>query len=285
VLHIRRLKSSDLGFAMQLVEIAGWNQLPADWSRLLHVDPEGCFLAQWNGQPAGTATAIAYGTDCAWIGMVLVHPDYRGQGIGGGLIGHCLDHLKSLGVRVIKLDATDQGRPVYVKEGFVDEYGTLRYLGQPRLQDLRTSRYRIEPVAPCCGQTLEAMDEEAFGANRSALLRAMAEAQPDLSLIAIERGGEVVGYGFARPGRLHGYIGPVVAQRMDVAQALVAELSRRLSQKTVLIDTTALNPTWRAWLEASGFQLQRRLMRMYRGTNDSPGDTSLAYALSAFETG
>ncbi len=84
VLQIRTLTLSDVPFAMRLVEIVGWNQLPADWHRLIRIAPQGCFLAEWDGQPAATATAVAYGTDCAWVGMVLVHPDFRRRGIAAG---------------------------------------------------------------------------------------------------------------------------------------------------------------------------------------------------------
>lgn len=284
MLQIRSLILSDVPFAMQLVEIAGWNQLPGDWHRLLRIAPDGCFLAQWRDRPAGTATAIAYGADCAWVGMVLVHPDSRRQGIGGALISHCLNYLKSLGVRTIKLDATDEGKAVYLKQGFVDEYGTARYLGQLDPRQVRQDRYNLQVVEAGDWQVIAGLDRKAFGADRSELLSALAESEPALALVARE-GGRVAGYGFARPGRLYGYIGPIVAERMEAAQALLVELSQRLAGKTVLVDTTALNPAWSAWLENSGLQLHRRLTRMYSGTNDSPGDTSLVYTLSAFETG
>jgi predicted N-acetyltransferase YhbS len=281
---IRRLTDQDVPFAMRMVEIAGWNQIPPDWSRLMRVSPDGCFLAEWEGRPAGTATAVRYGTDCAWIGMVLVDPDLRRQGIGRGLIAHCLAHLNALGVRTIKLDATDQGRPVYLKQGFVDEYGALRYTGELRPTGAPDAACSIEPLSKPQWQSVAALDRRAFGVDRSGLLTVLAEQQPDLALVALQD-AKVVGYGLARPGRLYGYIGPVVAERTDVAQALVAELGRRLGQRTVLVDTTAMNESWGRWLEASGLAVQRRLTRMYLGTNETPGDPRLVHTLSAFETG
>ena len=284
MLNIRQMRLSDTAFAMRMVEIAGWNQTPPDWSRLLRIAPGGCFLAEWEGQLAGTATAVHYGTDCAWIGMVLVDPSFRRRGIGMGLIAHCIAYLKSLGVRTTKLDATDEGRAVYLKQGFVDEYGTLRYAGELKPADVPAARCTIGPLAEIHRPAVAAMDRMAFGADRSSLVAALAEQQPDLALVATSD-DMVAGYGLARSGRLHGYIGPVVAERMDVAQRLVAELARRLEQRTVFVDTAALNQPWCDWLEASGLRLQRRLTRMYLGTNDRPGDPRRAYTLSAFETG
>ncbi len=285
MLKIRQMDLSDVPFAMRMVEIAGWNQVPADWSRLLRVASDGCFLAEWEGQPAGTATAVHYGTDCAWVGMVLVDPSFRRRGIGMGLIAHCIAYLKSLGVRTIKLDATDEGRAVYLKQGFVDEYGTLRYAGELKLARFRATGIEIGPaIQERHSLPLQILDAAVFGARRIGLLNALIKQQPDLMLVATDD-RLVVGYGLARPGRLHGYIGPVVAGRMDVAQALVAELAGRLEQPTVFVDTTVLNQPWCEWLGASGLREQRRLTRMYLGTNDRPGDPPRMYTLSAFETG
>ena len=69
---LRCLRSDDLDFANSFSREAGWNQTRPDWERFLCLAPQGCFLAESDGRPAGTATTTAYGNDLAWIGMVLV---------------------------------------------------------------------------------------------------------------------------------------------------------------------------------------------------------------------
>ncbi len=128
------------------------------------------------------------------------------------------------------------------------------------------------------------MDRKAFGADRRKLLLTLAETQPNLSLVA-RQGQAIKGVGFARPGRRHDYIGPIVAESMDVAQGLLMELAQRIGPKEVMVDTMALDAAWCSWLSDVGLLVQRRLTRMYSGTNDSPGETGLVYALSGFETG
>ncbi len=284
MLSIRLLKSSDIPFAMRLVEAAGWNQLPGDWERLIRVEPEGCFLAEWDGEPAGTATTIAYGTDCAWIGMVLVAPAFRRLGIGSGLIAHCLGYLKGLGVRAIKLDATDDGRPVYAKQGFADEYGVVRHVGRFEMADMSASGVTLRPLAESYWPVIASLDRVAFGCDRQGLLRDLVGRRADLAVVAV-RGGRVVGFGMVRPGRLCGYIGPVVAAETVVAQAIVTGLEDRLGTAEVMVDTTALNPGWCEWLTACGLQPRRRLTRMVLGTNEAPGQPAMCYGLSGFETG
>ena len=43
--HIRTLRAEDTAAAHALGTREGWNQTAADWSRLLQLDPDGCFGA------------------------------------------------------------------------------------------------------------------------------------------------------------------------------------------------------------------------------------------------
>src|SRR4026209_418202 len=125
-IRLRVLTREDLPFADAVRALAGWNQTIADWERFLAAEPGGCFLAEWDGVPAGTATTIVYGPAVAWIGMVLVHPDHRRRGIGRALLERCIEHLRERGVRCIKLDATPAGKQVYDGLGFKDEWTLTR---------------------------------------------------------------------------------------------------------------------------------------------------------------
>src|SRR2546426_12200613 len=85
-MKLRVMTIPDIPAGMRLKEIAGWNQTPADWERFLSASPEGCFVTEVEGRVVGTATTINYEDRFAWIGMVLVDPDYRGRGIGTRLL-------------------------------------------------------------------------------------------------------------------------------------------------------------------------------------------------------
>ena len=123
--------------ALALSRAAGWNQTPADWALVIEMNPEGCFGLECDGQLAATTSTIRYGTDLAWVGMVLTHPEYRGRGFARTLMERALDHLSD--VRTVKLDATEMGGPLYKKLGFVDECATERWIrpaGAPCEMDL-----------------------------------------------------------------------------------------------------------------------------------------------------
>ena len=97
-ISLRVMRQTDLPFADAVRALAGWNQTLDDWRRFLAIEPDGCYLAERNGQSAGTATTIVYGPTVAWIGMVLVHPDYRRKGVGTALLEQCLTYLRTSGV-------------------------------------------------------------------------------------------------------------------------------------------------------------------------------------------
>src|ERR1044072_3229757 len=106
-LETRLLFESDIPAAMELKEAAGWNQTEDDWRRLLRLEPNGCFGAVQNGRLVGTTTTTTYKYDLAWIGMVLVDPQNRRQGIAASLMEPALGYLKGK-VASVKLDATPQ---------------------------------------------------------------------------------------------------------------------------------------------------------------------------------
>src|SRR6185503_3242911 len=109
-IKIRLLLESDIASAMRLKEAAGWNQTEADWRRLLLLEPNGCFGAVTDGRLVATTTTTIY-DELAWIGMVLVDPQHRRQGIAGKLMNAALDYLNGK-IETIKLDATALGQPV-----------------------------------------------------------------------------------------------------------------------------------------------------------------------------
>src|SRR5690349_5502736 len=127
-IEIRSLFEKDIPAAMKLKEAAGWNQTEDDWRRLIRLEPHGCFAALKKGELVGTTTTTTYGADLAWVGMVLVDPENRRQGIASILLQTALEYLRGK-VATVKLDATAQGKPVYERFGFEVESVVERWAG------------------------------------------------------------------------------------------------------------------------------------------------------------
>ena len=184
--EIELLGEGHLPEALRLTEQSQWNQTERDWRRLLQSLPKGCFGALLDGRLIGTITTVAYGTELAWIGMMLVDPDYRRRGLGTRLMQTALEHLQRIGVASIKLDATPAGRPLYESLGFRPEGLIERWegIGQPGVKKKWPAwEEQFRPV-------VYAFDRLAFGADRSPILASLIEDSPVAPLVAMNPDGQ-----------------------------------------------------------------------------------------------
>jgi hypothetical protein len=78
-IEVRPLESTDIPGALRLSTQAGWNQIDADWRRLIRLWPDGC-LGGWrdDGTLVATATLATFDRSVGWVGMVLVDESCRG---------------------------------------------------------------------------------------------------------------------------------------------------------------------------------------------------------------
>src|SRR5690349_11847468 len=80
LLRIRPLTVADIALGLRLKDEAGWNQLEADWRRLIELDSDGDFVAELDGTAVGTVTTCRFGP-VGWVAMMLVDPRFRSRGI------------------------------------------------------------------------------------------------------------------------------------------------------------------------------------------------------------
>jgi len=283
-IEYRELTSDDIPAGLRLCRIAGWNQLAADWELFLRLSPRGCRAAVQNGRVVGTVTTVNYENRFAWVGMVLVDPDTRGQGVGTQLLQEAMSILR--GIPSIRLDATPQGRPVYQRLGFEDEYELCRMqLAEIILADRRrdfspgplpsslsqTEGLSVRPMKAEDLVTVGETDRRIFGAHRHEILQWALLQSPEYAWIALNSAG-LAGYCFGRRGFNFDQIGPVHSQSELVSQRLVtACLSSVQSGTRVIVDPLLHSPSWLEWLQRAGFVHQRPFTRMALGENRYPG--------------
>jgi GNAT superfamily N-acetyltransferase len=263
--------SADLLHADTLRQIAGWNQRPADWQRFLDLSPRGCFVAEAAHHIIGTVTTIQYDRKVAWIGMLLVDPNFRSHGIGKALLTHAIEHLQSEHIPSIKLDATPLGESLYRKMGFRDEWALTRYRAvvSGRLDEV------VGPVLDLTNenahQAIE-LDAQAFGIRRPELIESLLLSAKEA--LAITNARELDAFGLLRSGSVADYLGPVVARTKVAATEIILELCRRAGDRPVYWDIPMPNEAALALAKKLGFQAERPLLRMYLGRNDHPGDVA-----------
>ena len=262
------MRSEDLSAALRLSELAGWNQTHEDWAMLLDFAPEGCLAIEIEGTVASTTTLLCYGKKLAWIGMVLTDPAYRRQGLARKLFEECLRRADTMGMETVKLDATDQGQPLYEKFGFRCEQEIERWA--------RSGNGAAPEFASVDGDpSFKHIDAPYFPADRSTLLARLA------SRSSVDTNQDA--YLLARPGRLSAYLGPCVSKNVEGARQLIIKLIKHSSCAWVW-DLFPQNRHATELATELGFAPQRHLKRMFRG-EASPTNSDAIYAIAGFELG
>ncbi|CAN7748847.1 GNAT family N-acetyltransferase [Paenibacillus sp. LjRoot56] len=285
-LIVRTMTEEDLPFAMELKNIAGWNQVENDWRGYMRFAKYGCFLAEMGGEKAGTATAIPFENRFGWIGMVLVHPSQRRFGIGTALLQKTIAFLEDHGVDCIKLDATQMGKKVYIPLGFQDEYEVTRYQGKaPKLPLQRlVTDLSAKPLKLGSLDEIIAFDAHCFGANREEIIRTLYKRHEELAFY-IKQDGVVIGYLLARVGFDAVQIGPWAAVNDMVAEVLFIEVLRSIPDRGIFLDVPKPNVSGTALMKKYGFEEQRGFWRMFLGENRYPGHPEHIYGTSGAEKG
>jgi GNAT superfamily N-acetyltransferase len=265
---LRSLRPADVPAAFELSAHAGWNQTEDDWRMLLALAADGCMAIEIDGVLAATTTLLCYGRQLAWIGMVLTKGEFQRRGLAKRLFTEALARADNMGIATVKLDATDQGQPLYEKFGFRGERVIERWSRPGSDANLPTSH-------PSSQGSWNGARFDVFEADRSALLDHLAGRRAPL---VIDRS-----YLFSRPGRFSEYLGPCISGDPRLARDLI----NRCIENTFCTWAWDFFPSNRdASLIASdlGFTPNRRLLRMSRGKVLRQSDNGV-YAIAGFELG
>lgn len=278
---IRQMRDADVPAAMRLKLAAGWNQTAEDWHRLLRLEPEGCFVEERDGLIVGSTTVLRYGTELAWLGMVLVLPSFRRRGIAQALVRHALAWLERHGNRACGLDATAMGKPLYEQVGFATTDVIERWVRSPEGSPTTGGQTSARSTAELSA-ALQRMDRESCGYDRSRVLLDFCE---DPTVSGARCAG---GFAFGRPGSSAWFMGPCVAENArSAADMLRAALDGREGQ-AVFWDFLPSNRAARELAAELGFRPVRQLERMMlcRGVSPAPRSHSgQVYATAGFEFG
>jgi ribosomal protein S18 acetylase RimI-like enzyme len=280
-IDVRLLQEADIPAALRLKELARWNQTESDWRRLLRLEPSGCFCATISGKVVATITTTTYGPKLAWIGMVLVDPEFRRLGIATRLMRLALNRLIEMGVATVKLDATPDGRLVYENLGFKEESLIERWEGVAGEKAVDCS-----PLDISAHQEALKLDRDAFGEDRSKLIEKLIEdsyVTPVIATAVTDRG--LAGYALARRGSLAAYVGPVVTSIADTAAVLLDGLLSQMSGQRVYVDLNTNFGGGREILETRGLIKQRDLIRMSYGKQNGAGSSPSIFAIAGPEVG
>lgn len=199
----------------------------------------------------GGACCASFGPT-GWIGALGVLPRARRRGIGELLTRAAIDWLAERGASTVLLYATDLGRPVYDRVGFVEEARARAWRGvSPGPPPAGVRRLR-----PADRPRILELDRLATGEDRHAVLDML----PALLGLGFERDGVLEGFALQTPWGA----GPaIVAAGEEAGVALLRGLAIEPQPLTITVPDD--NPAAAAALSRWGFQPVNSALRMRHG--------------------
>ncbi|HDR4425136.1 GNAT family N-acetyltransferase [Bacillus thuringiensis] len=250
-IRVERLRKENIEDIVALSSYIGWDY---NGEEIETIFDSGIVYGVWNRRKELIASAaiILYGEKVASIGMIIVHPDYKGRGIGKAITDSC---IKSVSTQTpIMLIATDEGKPLYEKLGF----RAVSYVSKYICNSYNVNDYcignedYIMNYEECDLEKIIKIDEDAFGTSRNEFLKQRIM-QSDQCVVVKDTKENVVGYGISIQTPENKIIGPIAAKNDAMAMRIVHDLAREHHGK-LRIDVPEGKKDFMKKLEITGFQ-------------------------------
>jgi GNAT superfamily N-acetyltransferase len=245
----------DLDGALAANDAVGWRARRILFEFYGARDDTALFVAELGGEIVGTggATIFPGAPATGWVHGIVVRPEYQRTGLGARLTGASIEWLRARSAGAVLLLATDAGRPVYERRGFIagERYGSFTWPTTGPDPDATT-----EPMQASHLGAVLALDREATGEDRSGFITSLATS----GWIAT-RGDEITGFHLA----CQWGGGPTIAR--DVASGLAllrlaASVAQRPSRGPGLPEA---NTAAVRYLASLGVTPERYVTRMWLG--------------------
>jgi ribosomal protein S18 acetylase RimI-like enzyme len=243
------------------------------------IQPDGWFAALQDEHLVGTVGAINYGA-FAHVGLMAVHPDAQRQGIGFALMQFILARLEQQQVPGVMLDASEIGRPLYDKLGFIafDETFVFQREGDFAKPEW-TSHLQTITVRDL--DELVQWDTAVFGADRRKVFEVLLGTFPGRAFLQRDEQGRLMGYIFAQKNR----IGPWVMLQSGSAEQLFRAALVLPYEGTVSVAVPQANREAIDLVQRYGFGWVRTNRHMGRAISEPPGKRQKVYAQTSLAVG
>jgi len=271
---LRDMTEADIAAVADLCFEQQWPHREEDLRMLLSIGSG--LVAEIDGKVGGSIMSWRFGKSFASLGVIIIAVAHQGRGLGRQMAEAMIGQLDGYTVLV---NATDEGRPLYGKLGFV-ELGTIcQHHAIAPVQPLVELRFgeRVRPMGAADAEALNALYNSATGMDRTILLETLfAEG----STVVLCKEHEQTGFAVLRRFGRGWAIGPVVAPDAIGAKALIAHWLGTQTGSFCRVDVpeaTGLGP----WLAEIGLPHVDRVTRMALGPAPVPGDNVALFGLAA----
>ncbi|HDR4722686.1 GNAT family N-acetyltransferase [Bacillus cereus group sp. Sample62] len=204
------------------------------------------------------------------IGMLIVHPNFQGRGIGRMLLSRCLEHTQLK--KPIALIATKAGEPLYTSF----EFQTVTTIHRFEKQTTKTHIAHTQQVKKTDLISLISLDQITTGANRSLLYSSLLPRA--IHSFKIERNNCIEAFSLCiQKGNIL-CITPLIAKQEKDAIQLLKKICECWNG-TVRIDVPHSQFSFRKFLQTENFQETLLSPLMMKNGSQLPGNRNMLFAM------
>jgi hypothetical protein len=274
------MSRQEMELAVDWAAAEGWNPGLHDANCFYAADPDGFLIGLLGEEPVATISVVKYGAAFGFVGFYIVARAHRGLGYGLKIWNTGLARLQG---RTVGLDGVVDQQENYKKSGFVFAHRNIRYEGT-RSAGAAAARRAIIPLSKLSFDDVSAYDQAFFPDARVRFLKCWISQTQGAALGSIQ-GGALVGYGVIRPCRSGYKVGPLFADRPEIAEDLFLALQEDIpSGAPIFLDTPAVNDAAVDLAKRHQMTAVFETARMYAGGHpDLPLDR--IFGVTSFELG
>jgi GNAT superfamily N-acetyltransferase len=281
-LKLKKLNRNGLDRLIEWAREEGWNPGPYDASVFWQCDPEAYYGYYFQGKLIAGGSIVSYDGLFGFMGFFIVHPDYRGKGIGRRLWKERKEKLLSR-LRPdasIGMDGVVDMQDFYQKGGFRIAFRDERYMCIGKAFDIDEN---ISQISSGDYQEILQYDLSCFGYPRPQFLISWLQ-MPESKSFKYTKNGVLKGFVHLRKAHTGYKAGPLFADDAITAEALYQACLNAARGKEVYLDIPLCNKEACSLVKKYKASYVFECARMYCGPPPDY-DTSKIFGISSFELG
>lgn len=281
---IRQARQDEFAVALDWAAMEGWNPGLDDLAAFYRTDPGGFLMGWKDGAPVSSISVVRYGPAHGFLGFYIVHPAWRGSGIGMATWHAGMAHLEG---RITGLDGVLEQQLNYARSGFDFAGRNIRFTGVPLHRAMPEHGIRIRSAMRRDLDDILIYQKPFFPADRDDFIARWTvlsgAASRHTKLAFSER--RMIGFGTIRNCRSGCKIGPLFAEDKAVAAALFTALCDTVErEEEISLDVPEGNLAAIEMAENFALAPVFQTARMWKGEKPDSG-TGRTFGVSTFELG
>lgn len=281
-LELQQLNIEGAKTLLDWARMEGWNPGNHDYEVFWKTDPEGFYGFYLDNQLIAGGAVISYGGEYGFMGLFIVHPDFRGNGIGKKLWylrrDLLLKRLKD--GASIGMDGVVDMQPFYNQGGFEIAFKDERYERYGMSAEVNE---HISEIEKNDFDRIEHYDRLCFGFKRTEFLQNWLTL-PGSKAFKYSVGNTLKGYAVIREVNPGFKIGPLFADDEEVAEELYKSCLNSAIGQLVYLDIPTTNEEAVNLVKKYDAKYVFECARMYYG-KEPETPINKVFGITTFELG